>query len=296
MQQHSGRYQPLHCGEIPMNRFQKSVIACVGTLLTFTTLPFSQAAFHLWQITEVYSNASGTVQFIELHTATGNANGGSQQFVSGHTLASNGHTFNFTTNLPGDTLNKDFILATPGYFALGASVPTADYNLGVNNFFSVTGDTINFASVNTLTFTAGQLPTNGLNSLNRAFNPATPTTFTVGTNSPTNFSNTSGSTVALRDVNFDLHVNASDVSAMESALTNPSGYATTNGITTTQLSSVGNVNQDGSFNNGDLQALLNKLKTGGGTTSTVPEPNACILAALVGGLLWKSRRQFKINC
>jgi hypothetical protein len=272
------------------------MIACVGTFLTLTVHPLAQAAFHLFQITEVYSNASGTVQFIELHTTTGASNGGSQQFVSGQPFKSNGHTFNFPANLPGDTLNKSFILATPGYYALGSAVPTADFNLGVNNFFSTTADTINFANVNTLTFTAGQLPTNGLNSLNRAFNPATPTTFTVGSNSPTNFSSATGSTVAPGDVNLDLHVNASDVVALTSALTDPSGYAASKGITTTQLSSIGNVNQDGSFNNGDLQALLDKLKTGGGTSSTVPEPNACFLAALVGGLLWKSRRQFKINC
>jgi hypothetical protein len=276
-----------------MNRFQFSFAACVAAILTFTSLPSAQSAFHLWKIDEVYSNASGTVQFIELDASI---NGG-QQFTANQTLKSNGHTFSFgpTGNLPSDTTNKKFILATPGYFAL-TGVPAADFNLGVNNFFSTTADTINYASgINTLTFSAGQLPTNGLNSLNRAYS-AGATTFTVGSNSPTNFNNATGSTVALGDVNFDLHVNAGDVPAMASALIDPAGYATTNGITASQLSSVGNVNQDSSFNNGDLQALLDKLKTGGGTTSTVPEPNACFLAALVGGLLWKSRRQFKIDC
>jgi hypothetical protein len=175
-----------------MSRFQKG-LAGVAFLISVSMTSLSQAAFHLWQITEVYSNSDGSVQFIELHTNAGNSNFGSQQFVNGQTLKSNGHTFSFTANLPGDTLNKDFILATPGYFALGASVPTADYNLGVNNFFSVMGpDTINFASVNTLSFTAGQLPTDGTNSLMRAFNPPTQTTFSTATNSPMNFAGVTG--------------------------------------------------------------------------------------------------------
>ena len=41
------------------------------------------ASFHLWQISEVYSNADGTVQFIEL-----TALAGGQQFVTGHTITS----------------------------------------------------------------------------------------------------------------------------------------------------------------------------------------------------------------
>src|ERR1700690_738746 len=134
--------------KVPMNRFQFCFAACVAAMLTFTSLPSAQSAFHLWKIDEVYSNASGTVQFIELDASI---NGG-QQFTANQTLESNGHTFSFgpTGNLPSDTTNKKFILATPGYFAL-TGVPTADFNLGVNNFFSTTADTINYASgINTL--------------------------------------------------------------------------------------------------------------------------------------------------
>jgi hypothetical protein len=280
-----------------MNRFQKSVIACVGTLLTFTTIPFSQAAFHLFQIGEVYSNASGTVQFVELFTdQTG------QNLLHFTSFTSTSHTFPFPTDLSSTaTNNKHFILATPGYAAL-SGVPAPDYTLPVNNFFSTTGDTLTLQGGMegpSLTFTAGQLPTDGLHSLNRAYLGAftpPPTTFTTAVNSPTNFLGTTSSVVKPGDLNLDLHVNAGDVPAMENALIDPAGYAASKGMTTTELASIGNVNQDSSFNNGDLQALLDKLKTGGGTSSTVPEPNACFLAALVGGLLWKSRRQFKIDC
>ena len=268
-----------------MRLFQKSSFVCVAISVSLATTSLAQAAFHLWKIDEVYSNASGSVQFIELSAST---NGG-QQFVGGQSISSSstGRSFTFPANLPGDTTNKHFLLATPGYFAL-TGVPAADYNLGVNNFFNITGDTINFANVNTLAFTAGQMPTNGLNSLNRAYGSSS---FSVGSNSPTDFTNTTGSVIKPGDVNLNGHVDASDISAMMSALVNPSGYSSSNGITTSQLATVGDVNQNGNFNNADLQKLLNKLKTGGGSLTSVPEPSSYILAALVGGLLWIARRR-----
>jgi hypothetical protein len=267
-----------------MSLFQKSSLMCVALGVSLATASLAQAAFHLWKIDEVYSNASGTVQFIELDAST---NGG-QQFVGGQTLKSNGHTFSFSGNLPSDTTNKKFILATPGYFAL-TGVPAADYNLGVNNFFNVSGDTINYAGgISTLTFTAGQLPTDGLNSLNRTYGSSS---FTVGSNSPTDFTGTTGSTVPRGDLNLDNHLNAADISSVMSALTDPSDFANSKGISTAQLATIGDVNQDGNFNNADLQNLLNKLKTGGGSLASVPEPSSCLLAALVGGLLWTARRR-----
>jgi serralysin len=173
-----------------MRAFQKTLATCVAIGLSLASASLASAAFHLWKIDEVYSNASGSVQFIELSAS----NNGSQQFVQNETLKSNANSFTLPANLPSDTTNKFFILATPGYFALGGSVPTADYNLGVNNFFSVTGDTLNYAGgINTLTFTAGQLPTDGVNALERVYNPPTPTTFTTATNSPTNFAGVTGS-------------------------------------------------------------------------------------------------------
>jgi len=160
--------------------FRQTLVA--ATLLGLAALSSARASFHLWQIDEVYSDASGTVQFIELTVTSDGEN-----FLSGRTLASAGHTFTFPSNLPAKTANHHLLLATPGYIAL-AGVPAADFNLGVNNFFDTSGDTLNYANVNTLTFTSGQLPLDGTNSLNRAFNPPTPTTFSVAAKSPTNFS------------------------------------------------------------------------------------------------------------
>src|SRR5690348_14368920 len=127
------------------------IFALAAALLLSAQASF--ATFHLWQITKVYSNASGTVQYIEMFTTSPG-----QGFVSTHSLSSNSHSFTIPTDLVTsaghDTDNQHLLFATPGYFAL-TGVPRADYNLGVNNFFGTSGDTIDWAGVNTLTFTAG---------------------------------------------------------------------------------------------------------------------------------------------
>jgi hypothetical protein len=69
------------------------------------------------------------------------------------------------------------------------------------------------------------------------------------------------------DANLDGHVNAADLLPMMMALTNLSGYQTSNGLSTTDLETILDVNQDGHINNADLQALLNMLLSGGGSSS-----------------------------
>jgi hypothetical protein len=159
--------------------------------LTCLAAPPANATFHLWQIDEVYSNASGTVQFVELTTTAGG-----QNFLTeaspGFSESAFGHSFNFPADLVGNTANQHFLIATPGYIAL-SGVPPADFSFGINDFFSTTADTLNYANVNSLTFTAGQLPIDGVMSLNRIFNPPTPTTFTTAVNSPADFAGTTGS-------------------------------------------------------------------------------------------------------
>jgi serralysin len=145
------------------------------------------ASFHLYQIDEIFSDATGTVQFIELFTTSSG-----QNFLTGHTLTSGGNTVTFGSDLIGDTANSHVLLATPGYYAL-SGVPPADFNLGVNQFFNIAGDTIDYAGVNSLSFTSGQLPLDGLNSLNRAFNSSA---LTTAPNSPQDFAGNSGSVQA----------------------------------------------------------------------------------------------------
>src|SRR5438309_603547 len=73
----------------------------------------AHATFHTWKISEIYSSADGSVQFIELHESLG-FNGENLlathfiQCVSG-TLT---NTFVFPTNLPSNTANKTFLIGT----------------------------------------------------------------------------------------------------------------------------------------------------------------------------------------
>src|SRR6185295_9655748 len=86
--------------------------ACGAMLLSPNV---ARAAFHLWDVNEVYSSGDGTVQFIELRdisTSGGQQNLGSFGATIRSTNSSGANTFTFPTNLPGDSFNKTCILGT----------------------------------------------------------------------------------------------------------------------------------------------------------------------------------------
>jgi hypothetical protein len=142
---------------------------------------------HLWRVKEIFSNASGTVQFIELATCCGSTG---ENFLANQQVTSTGSAFVIPSNVAGSTLNKHLLLATADFAALtGAPVP--NYIIP-DNFISTGGDTITFAIYDTLIFAAGVLPTDGTTSLNKNPNDATDTTFTA-LNSPTNYAGQTGS-------------------------------------------------------------------------------------------------------
>jgi serralysin len=135
-------------------------VAAAGSIAATLVASPAQAAFHLWQIREIYTDASGTFQFIEL-----SCNSGGQQFVGGQQITvtpvggGSPHTFTIPSNLPSDTLNKAFLIATTGADANGA--PTPDFILP-NNFLFSGGGTITFFGANGGSYTA--LPTDGVQS------------------------------------------------------------------------------------------------------------------------------------
>ena len=170
-------------------------------LAIFLLLIFSgtaQGAFHLWKITEIYSNADGSVQFIEL---TALASG--QQFVAGHTIksiqGSLTKTFTFPTNLPGDsattedgggsyygggmmnTTYKSFLIGTQGFAAL--NIVTPDY-IVPNGFLFTSNGTLDYANGYDLVSYAS-LPTTGGLSIDHNGAPIA--------NTPTNFMGTTAS-------------------------------------------------------------------------------------------------------
>jgi serralysin len=162
----------------------KFTSAFAVVLLAASYQPAARAAFHLFYIQEAYSNASGSVQFIELFT-----NFDSQQFVNsfGVSLTSNGHTFSFPTDTPAPTGGHAVLLATAGFGSLPGGA-TPDYTIP-SNFFNPAGDTLDFASgVDTKTFAA--MPTDGIKSLNYT---GQFTSSTIATNSPRDYAGTGGS-------------------------------------------------------------------------------------------------------
>jgi len=99
-------------------RTRLGVLATVIGLLVATT---AQAGHHLWDLTEMFSNASGTIQFIELFTAAAD-----EQGVGPFTVTSTTHTFNFVTNLPSNlTANTWILIATSNFASPSPAIDTS---------------------------------------------------------------------------------------------------------------------------------------------------------------------------
>jgi hypothetical protein len=146
---------------------------------TFIAAPV-QAAFHTWRIREIYTDASGTRQFIELFCPDSG-----QTFVNGQqiTVSSGGstHTFTLDHGLPGgaDSFNHALLFSTSGAQAAGAPAPNYILN---DNFLFAGGGTISFFGANSGSYTA--LPTDGV--LSRTWGDGN------AVNSPQNFAGAVG--------------------------------------------------------------------------------------------------------
>ena len=155
----------------------------------------THASFHLWKISELYSNADGSVQFIEL-TALSSG----QQFIAGHRITSSQgaqvKSYTFPSNLPGETAIgmggdgyyganpdiefKSFLIGTQGFAALNLVTP--DFVVP-NGFLFTSNGTVNFAESSDIRSYVS-LPTSG----GLSFNGNGITMM----NSPINFSGVSG--------------------------------------------------------------------------------------------------------
>ncbi|HEY2760255.1 MAG TPA: PEP-CTERM sorting domain-containing protein, partial [Pirellulales bacterium] len=121
----------------------------------------------------------------------------------------------------------------------------------------------------------------------------------------------------LGDLNFDHKITVADVQAMMAALSNMSGFETTNSLSNAGLLDVADVNRDGVVNNQDVQALVSYLASspaslladlttasdhlpvvadyiipvGSGSIAAVPEPSSMILMVIgFAGLALRRKR------
>ena len=168
-------------------------------------------ASHLWVINEIFSNADGTIQFIEMKECCG-ADNEINLFGKWMFSMATQNWFVFPENLPPDsTANKHLLLATPCFAALPGA-PTPDYIID-ENFVDLVADRVRYFLFSALEFGPGDLPTDGIHSLHRdVIEPPV--------NSPTNFDDETGSVEApcnAADLDFSGAVGIADLLSLLAA-------------------------------------------------------------------------------
>ncbi len=150
----------------------------LGVIVCLAAAAWSQdarATFHLWRIDQVYSDAGGSVQYVDFVLPF---TFDDESLLTGHAISAglNSNSMILSSNLPAfPVAGQHFLVATPGFAALAGVAP--DYTFPVAPFFDQTGDTLNWASVDFFTF--GALPSDGIHALNRDGS--------IAINAPTNF-------------------------------------------------------------------------------------------------------------
>jgi hypothetical protein len=162
---------------------RKCAVALATFVLVLSCATLASAGGHTWDVNEMFSNANGTIQFVELLEQNGTPN---ENNIVGSTLSSNAESFTIGGAAPSPTSNKHYLIATAAFAALPGA-PTPDYIIpeGSIPFVETTGDTVTYGPYDSVTFGSGVLPTDGIDSLNDDL--------TTGVNSPTNYLAESGS-------------------------------------------------------------------------------------------------------
>jgi len=179
-----------------------SSLLCAVLLVLAGGASCAQASVHLWHVREAFTNADGSVQFVEMFDGFFG-----ETFTAGTTLTANSDgvikTFQFPFNIgatPGAML-----IATSGFGSLSGGVtPDFTFNQSVmpftGSFFNpnATNITLTFSgSSDSISFTGASLPKNGIHSLTdaNAFGLPFENEPSLGstTNSPTNLAGSSGS-------------------------------------------------------------------------------------------------------
>jgi hypothetical protein len=150
----------------------------------------AHATFHSWEINELFSNADGSIQFIELFESKGDNDSDLLATDNAQLSSTDGIITNLMASFPDDlpstlTADKFFLIATTGFAGLDGAV-TPDYILP-DEFLFTGGGTVDFG-LGVSMITHGVLPIDGILSFNADGS--------TGTNSPTNFTGATGSIIA----------------------------------------------------------------------------------------------------
>ena len=165
-----------------------STIAASVLLVAGTVTPI-RAGAHSWRVSEAFSNADGSIWFVELWEYAG---GGVERGIGGAFVISVSTTssIDIASNLTGDTTNK-FVLFGNQAFADLPGAPTPDQIVPGNAFFSFAqGERLRYSiagSTFDLVFPVGGLPTDGVQSLQLSGSAAI-----AGDNTPTNYAGQAG--------------------------------------------------------------------------------------------------------
>ena len=155
--------------------------------------PAAMAGSHSWDIVEIFSNADGSIQFIELmetNNLPSEVNVGGLQVTS----QSTGNAYTFPGNLTPPTTAKHLLLATADFAALPGA-PTPDYIIQ-DGFFNPNGDTLRYHNYDTFVFGHDVLPIDCINSL---YGDGT-----TGVNTPENYAFEKGTVDACPPCPWDL--------------------------------------------------------------------------------------------
>ena len=130
-----------------ISKYAASIFAAAVVLASTA----AHASFHLWVFDQIYSDASGTVQYVQFSTTSAG-----QELMTltslQATLGMATNSFPFPSDLPitaGSTTNKKFIVATQGFVNLGILAP--DYVVP-NGFLFKPSGTITLVGADTVTY------------------------------------------------------------------------------------------------------------------------------------------------
>jgi serralysin len=112
----------------------------VWAMASLLLLRSTSASFHLWEISEVYSNPSGSLQYVEMHNDSFGENFLDNFHINGFgSGATRVFTFPFgtSTTLGSNTANKNLLIATPNFESATGVKP--DFTFSSANFLYLTG-------------------------------------------------------------------------------------------------------------------------------------------------------------